>query len=521
VAAADSSPFSSIVGVNYSRQYASNPLPPAQAMQQIKQSFNMVKLFKFEADVVQAAVANGLEIALGTLNGQLAEFAAGTPSACSACDTYAATIAPYKNNIKVIIIANEPFTTAGVDPAQLVPAMRNLSAALKRMNPPLDIPITTVLAFNTLGVSYPPDAGAFRPEFVANMSALFAYLGEAGNANFIFLNVYPYFAIKDNPIDIRLGYALFTQPVGGFANLFAAQYTAFRAAMGRLNPPATIPVLIGETGWASAGSSVTIGPSDSPVPPCTDRLIAAACNEGVYVQGFIDWAKAQTPPLTSFLFEMYDENLKPGSTDEPHFGLYTERGAGKFSTGLPMAGRSPFNARTKASTLLEFDGKADQVGKKGDQGSVKIEGTFMFNGTLDLRHAQARLDRLLRQDDVIVGDEVVGGGDLVEDGKGKSLLPLVLKARPGGDKDAAQFETQDHSGPKVQMDIGARHPVSGEYAFKARFEHLGLPESAEACKAGNDAVELTSSFTVDDGKESVLVSTRTDWDCRKNRLRTP
>ena len=68
-------------------------------MEQIKQTFNMVKLFKFEADVVQAAVDNGLEIALGTLNDQLAEFAAGTPDACSACDAYAATIAPYKNNI--------------------------------------------------------------------------------------------------------------------------------------------------------------------------------------------------------------------------------------------------------------------------------------------------------------------------------------------------------------------------------------------------------------------------------------
>jgi hypothetical protein len=122
---------------------------------------------------------------------------------------------------------------------------------------------------------------------------------------------------------------------------------------------------------------------------------------------------------------------------------------------------------------------------------------------------------------VIVDDEIVGGGDLVEDGKGTSLLPLVLKARPGGDKDAAQFETQDHRGPKAHMGIGTRHPGSGEYAFNARFEHLGLPESAEACKAGDDTVELTTSFTVGDGKESVLVSTRTDWDCRKNQLRTP
>jgi hypothetical protein len=71
------------------------------------------------------------------------------------------------------------------------------------------------------------------------------------------------------------------------------------------------------------------------------------------------------------------------------------------------------------------------------------------------------------------------------------------------------------------MDIGIRHPGSGEYVFNARFERLGLPESAEACKAGDDTVALTTSFTVGDGEESVLVSTRTDWDCRENQPRTP
>lgn len=518
---ATSNPFSSIVGVNYSREFAQNPLPLDQAMQKIKQNFNMVKLFKFEADVVQAAIDNGLEIALGTLNGSLAEFAAGTLSACSVCDEYVATIAPYKDHIKVIILANEPFTTLGLDPAQLVPAMQNLSAALKRANPPLDIPVTTVLAFSTVGISYPPADGAFRPEFVADLSALFAYLGQAGNANFIFVNVYPYFAIKDNPVDIHLAYALFQQPVGGFANLFAAQYTAFRAAMSKLTPPATMPVFIGESGWASDGSSVTIAPSDSPVPPCTDRLIATGCNEGVYVKGFIDWVKRQTPPIVSFLFEMYDENLKPGSPDEPHFGLFDESGVLKLFPGVVTGVGVPLRAKTKASTLAEFRGRADQIGQEGDRGQVQISGTFAFNGSLDLAEAVVFLDRLLVEDQVIVEDEIVSGGELVTDPSGGELLPLFLQARRGGKAYAARYETSGQTGPKVQMDISTRDPGSGVYEFNARIERLGIPRSADACEAGDATVALTTSFTIADSVESVLVSTRANWQCRRGQLRSP
>src|SRR5262245_54651270 len=191
-----------------------------------------------------------------------------------------------------------------------------------------------------------------------------------------------------------------------------------------------------------------ISPSDGPVPPCTDRLIATACNEGLYVEGFIDWAKRQTPPIPSFLFEMYDESLKPGSSDEPHFGLYTESGARKLFQGLPMAGQSPLDATTKASDLLEFQGKADQVGKEGDRGTVKIAGRFTFNGTLDLRRAEVLLDRLLREDDVIVDDEIVGGGELVMDPKGRALPPFVLRAQAGGKKNAAQYAAPSQRGPE-------------------------------------------------------------------------
>jgi hypothetical protein len=289
--------------------------------------------------------------------------------------------------------------------------------------------------------------------------------------------------------------------------------------MSKLNPSATMSVFIGETGWASEGSSVMISASDAPVPPCTDRLIATACNEGVYVKGFIDWVKMQTPPLVSFLFEMYNELDKPGKPDEPFYGLFTEHGNIKLFPGVFTGAGVPLHAKTKASTLLRFRGSANRVGKVGDRGQVQIAGKFTFNGDLDLANAVVFLERLLVEDDVIIDDEIVSGGELVTDPDGGDALPLFLLPRQGGKEYAARYETSGWMGPRARMEINTRNPGSGVYEFNARVKRLSIPQSAGACEAGDATVALTTSFTIDDGIESVLVSTQTDWRCRGSRRR--
>src|SRR5215211_4179708 len=115
-------PFTTLVGVNYSRAYSSSPLPVAQAMQQIRQNFGAVKLFGFDpnqSEVLTAAYQNGLEVALGTLNSAVADF----QSSAAARAYVDSTIVPHKDAIKLVILGNELFISN--QNAGLIPALIN------------------------------------------------------------------------------------------------------------------------------------------------------------------------------------------------------------------------------------------------------------------------------------------------------------------------------------------------------------------------------------------------------------
>jgi exo-beta-1,3-glucanase (GH17 family) len=313
-------PFTTLVGVNYSRDFSSNPLPADQAMQQIKQNFGAVKLFgrdPNQSEVLTAAQQNGLEVALGTLNSAVADFQ--SPAAAQAYVN--STIVPYKDAIKLVILGNELFFSNQYD--GLLTALINLKQALVRAG--LDsIPVTIAESFGTVMNTYPPACGAFQGQYIATMAAVLNYLGSINS--FVLVNVYPYQAARDNSA-ILLSYALGTQgqsvpagcgaPGGTVPSLFRAQYDAFKAAVARLNLTTPPPVYVGETGWPSGG-----GPS-----------IATAENEGTYINTSIRYAVDSGIP--SFLFEMYDEDRKCSGCDESFYGLFTASGAPKFPLMLP------------------------------------------------------------------------------------------------------------------------------------------------------------------------------------------
>lgn len=315
-------PFTALVGVNYSRAYASSPLPAAQAIEQITQHFGAVKLFGFDpnqSEVLTAAQQNGLEVALGTLNSAVADFQ--SPAAAQAY--VQSTILPHKDAIKLVILGNELFMSNQYD--GLLIALINLKQALVRAG--LDsIPVTIAESFGTVMSTYPPACGAFQGQYTATMAAVLNYLGSINS--FVLVNVYPYQAVRDNGA-IPLSYALGTQsqsvpagcsaPGGIEPSLFRAQFDAFKAAVARLNLPTPPPVYVGETGWPSGG-----GPS-----------IATATNEETYINTFIRYAIDNGLP--SFLFEMYDEDRKCSGCDENFYGLFTADGAAKFP--LTPAGR--------------------------------------------------------------------------------------------------------------------------------------------------------------------------------------
>jgi exo-beta-1,3-glucanase (GH17 family) len=265
-------------------------------------------------EVLAAARTAHLQVALGTTNDQINTF-----QQASAAESYVdGTVCPYADVIKLLIIGNEvDFKDSGANFGAIVPAMTNVERALQ--DDGLNIPVTTTTLTTSTIKSYPPACSEFDPAYRQNESALFSHLASRGS--FVLVDIYPYITFRNDQQSgqnhISLDYALGKQSVDitdpgdcGAApvtepSLFRAQYDAYKAAVKDLGY-ASVPVYIGEIGWAHHGSLV----KDS-----QGNLIASPKNQADFIHNYTNYVKANNIP--SFLFEMYDENLKPAPPDAP------------------------------------------------------------------------------------------------------------------------------------------------------------------------------------------------------------
>ena len=79
----------------------------------------------------------------------------------------------------------------------LVPAMRNLHAALAQLGMDAYVRVSTANSLAVLATSYPPSQGVFTQAAAPYMAQLLRFLAET-SAPF-WINAYPYFAYKDDP----------------------------------------------------------------------------------------------------------------------------------------------------------------------------------------------------------------------------------------------------------------------------------------------------------------------------------
>ena len=304
-------PFTKTTGVAYNHSFASPGTQPdtAAAMKQIASQFGLVRLYGDDSDLTDElndAKTNGVEVALGTTNDMITAFLTQA-NADAYVNSY---VKPYVNTVKLVILGNEPFIS-NQQTGSLVPALTNLRQAFTDDGVNV-LPVTINESFGVVQNSYPPACTTFAPQY-AGISSVLAYLQSIGS--FILVDIYPYQAERDNPSQIPLAYALGTQstPIGPACgapavtepSLFQAQLDAFKAAMKAAGYP-SLTTFIGETGWASAGSSA-----------------ASPANETTYINCY---SQSYSTSLPTFLFEMYNENLKGG--DESYYGL----------NGLPNGG---------------------------------------------------------------------------------------------------------------------------------------------------------------------------------------
>nr|KYP66069.1 Glucan endo-1,3-beta-glucosidase 7 [Cajanus cajan] len=215
---------------------------------------------------------------------------------------------------------------------QLLPAMRNVQKALDSVSLRGKIKVTTVHAMALLAESGPPSSGSFDPRLVDTLQQLLAF--NKDNESPFAINPYPFFAYQTDPTPETLAFCLF-QPNSGrvdlgsgklYKNMFDAQVDAVHAALSHMGFE-DIEIVIAETGWPSSGDSNEVGASVENAMAYNRNLIA-------HLRSLVGTPLMPGKSVDTFIFALYNEDLKPGPASERAFGLYKTDLTMAYDVGL-------------------------------------------------------------------------------------------------------------------------------------------------------------------------------------------
>eukprot|EP00250_Pteridium_aquilinum_P034055 c6956_g1_i1 orf=28-1086(+) len=301
------------VGVAYGRN--GNNLPPPSQVVALLKSNNVgkVRIYDTNKEVLEAFQNSGISLIVGAENQELASLA----SAAAASDWVTNNIVPYASpsKIRCISVGNEVLTQAPQYTQYLFPAMTNVYNALKENNLHNAIYVSTTHAMDVIDSahSYPPSSGAFSSSVQAQMTSILPFLSQIGSP--FLANVYPYFSYAWGGGQIPLSYALFEPGTDNidkglhYTNLFDAQVDTLIAAMASMGHN-DIPIVITETGWPHEGdSAATINN-------------AKIFNNNLVAHVAVGTPKRPNAVLSTYIFALFDENLKSPPGVEQHFGIF-------------------------------------------------------------------------------------------------------------------------------------------------------------------------------------------------------
>lgn len=305
------------IGVNYGT-IANNLPPPSQVAKFLLHStiINKVRIFDANQEILQAFANTGIEITITVPNDQIPNITNLT----LAQQWVKTNVQPFipSTNIIRILVGNEVLSTANkFFITNLVPAMQTLHTALITTSLDNLIKVSTPHSLGILSNSSPPSSGRFREGYdIHIIKPMLRFLKDT-NSPFM-VNPYPFFACTSSNLD----YALFRANSGvlddntklHYTNMFDAQLDAVYSAMKVLGFE-DVEIVIGETGWPSIGDSAQIGVDPNSASDYNGNLIR-------HVTSGVGTPLMPNRTFETYIFALFDENLKPGPICERNFGLF-------------------------------------------------------------------------------------------------------------------------------------------------------------------------------------------------------
>ncbi|XP_058109652.1 glucan endo-1,3-beta-glucosidase-like isoform X1 [Magnolia sinica] len=327
------------IGVNYGT-LADNLPPPSQVASFLKQYTNIdrIKLFNVDPTILRAFANTNIAVTVTVGNGDIPALAR-LPAAQSWITTNISPFYP-ATNISYIAVGNEIIATADKNLiAHLLPAMRTLQNALKLAGM-TNVRVSTPHSLGILSSSEPPSSGRFRRGYDRVIFAPMLDFHRKTKTPFM-INPYPYFGFSEK----TLNYALFKPNPGifdaatghNYTNMFDAQLDAIYSAMKRLGY-GDVELLVAETGWPSLGDANQ---------PAVNMENAISYNGNLirHVNSGKGTPLMPGRKFETYIFALFNENLKPGSTAERNFGLFKPDLTPVYDVGV-MRAEAPTNPTT-------------------------------------------------------------------------------------------------------------------------------------------------------------------------------
>ncbi|KAL6977369.1 hypothetical protein U1Q18_026168 [Sarracenia purpurea var. burkii] len=309
-------PIATSVGVNYGTLGNNLPSPP-QVAQFLKNrtTIDRVKIFDMNPDIIRAFAGTGILVSVTVPNGDIPALA--NPRA--ARRWVAANVAPFypQTKLQYVLVGSEVLHWGDQNMvSNLVPAMRSIHAALVRSGLAA-IKVTTAHSLGLLESSDPPSAARFRRAWATDVLAPMLLFHRQTKSPFM-VNPYPFFSWSPN----NTQFVLFRPNPGvrdrftgkTYTNVYDLLLDAVHSSMEKLGF-GDVQIALGEIGWPSQ--------CDPGLSICTVEN-ARWHNLNVANKSA---SGAGTPLMPgrkfeTYIFALFNENLKPGSIAERNFGLF-------------------------------------------------------------------------------------------------------------------------------------------------------------------------------------------------------
>ncbi|CAI9755240.1 unnamed protein product [Fraxinus pennsylvanica] len=330
---------------------------PTQVVALLKaQQIHHVRLYDADRAMLLALANTGIRVTVSVPNDQLLGIGQSNAAAANWVSRNVLAHVP-ATNITAIAVGSEVLSTLPNAAPILVSAMKYIHSSLIASNLDSQIKVSTPHPSSIILDSFPPSQAFFNRSWDPVMVPLLKFLQSTGS--FLMLNVYPYYDYMQSNGVIPLDYALF-RPLSPnkeavdpntllhYTNVFDAVVDAGYFAMSYLNFT-NIPIVVTESGWPSKGDSSEQDATLDNSNTYNSKLIRQVFNN-------TGTPKHPGIAISTYIYELYNEDLRPGPISEKNWGLFNANGVPIYILRLTGSGTVLANDTTNQTFCVAREG---------------------------------------------------------------------------------------------------------------------------------------------------------------------